>query len=280
VRATFTLKGAGAEPGTGPAAKRGLADSLLLLLSWMILCSGVAHSAPVPVRFAEGMARGFLVLSDTKGERIASGDFLQVKTGNDVKARTLLHFKDGSVHDETAVFSQQHTFVLQSYRLIQKGPAFKEQMDVSLDRKSGKYLVKTKPHKDAQEKVLTGKLDLPLDLYNGMVPTVAKNLVKGTKETVHMVAWTPAPRVIELEMTPSGEERVYTGDLKRSALHYLLKPKLGLLKVPAFLLGRNPPDNHLWVITAEVPAFVKFVGPLATDGPIWRIELTSPTWPK
>jgi hypothetical protein len=284
VSAIAMHKTVGAASGGGSTSlvngHKGLLLLLFTLLFWTAPCCQEASAAPVLVRFSEGMVRGFLVLSDTKGGRIASGDFLQVRQGNDVKARTLLQFKDGSVHDETAVFSQQRNFLLQSYRLIQKGPAFKEQMDLSLDRKSGNYVVKTKPYRDGKEKVLTGKLDLPLDVYNGMVPTVAKNLVKGTKETIHIVALTPTPRIIELEMTPSGEERVFVGDLKKSALHYVLKPKLGLLKVPALLLGRNPPDNQLWIITAEVPAFVKFEGPLATDGPIWRIELTSPTWPK
>jgi len=40
-----------------------------------------------------------------------------------------------------------------------------------------------------------------------------------------------------------------------------------------------PPDNHVWIVTADVPAFVKFEGPLYMSGPAWRIELTSPLWP-
>ncbi|HBG05494.1 MAG: hypothetical protein A2075_21070 [Geobacteraceae bacterium GWC2_58_44] len=237
------------------------------------------EAAAVPVRHTEGMVRGFLVLSDSDGSRIASGDFLQTSRGGEIKTRTVLHFKDGSKHDESAVFTQQRNFVMKSYRLVQKGPAFREDMDASLERGSGRYRVKIKPRKEGREKVLNGKLDLPIDVYNGMVPTVAKNL-KGAKEVVHMVAFTPTPRVIELEMIPSGEDSFTIGDLKKGALHYVLKPKLGLLKVPATLLGKMPPDNHIWIVTADVPGFVKFQGPLANEGPIWRIELTSPVWPK
>lgn len=259
---------------TGPA-------TLWLLLALPLLWCSPVDAAPVAVRFKEGMVRGFLELSDTEGRRIASGDFLQVGRGAEIKTRTVLHFKDGSVHDETAVFTQRRTFVMRSYDLVQKGPAFSEDMEVSVERATGKYRVKIKAHKDGREKVLDGKLDLPLDVYNGMVPTVAKNLAKGASEKIHMVAFTPTPRVVELEMIPSGEDKVLIGDLKKSALHYVLKPKLGvMLKVPAALLGRTPPDNHLWIITADVPAFVRFQGPLASGGPIWRIELTSPVWPK
>jgi hypothetical protein len=255
------------------------ASTCLLFLVALLLCHGVLQAAPVPVRFSEGMVRGFLVLSDTGGSRIASGDFLQTSRGGEVKTRTVFHFKDGSLHDETAVFTQQRNFVMRSYHLVQKGPAFEDDMDISLERATGKYRIKVKSHKGGGEKVLNGKLNLPLDVYNGMVPTVAKNL-KGAGATVHIVGFSPTPRVLELEMIPSGEEKVMIGDLKKSALHYVLKPKLGMLKLPATLLGKMPPDNHLWVITAEVPAFVKFQGPLATEGPIWSIELTSPVWPK
>ncbi|HJV34530.1 hypothetical protein, partial [Geomonas sp.] len=222
---------------------------------------------------------GFLVLSDTKGTRLASGDFLQAHKGDEVNCRLLLQFKDGSVHDETAVFTQHKVFILQSYHLIQKGASFKEDMDVHMER-SGAYRVKVKLRK-GEEKVLEGKLDLPQDVYNGMVPTIGKNIEKGSTETVHIVAFTPTPRVIELQMVPAGEEKVRIGDLSKSASHYLLKPKLGpLLKIGAAILGKTPPDTHLWTIFTDVPAFVKLEGPLATEGPIWRVELTSPVWAK
>ena len=250
-----------------------------LIFALLLSCGCQVQAAPVPVRHIEGMVRGFLVLSNSKGVRIASGDFLQIGQGGEIKTRTVLYFKDGSLHDETAVFTQQRAFIMKSYRLVQKGPAFTDEMDVTLNRATGKYRVKVKGRKDGQEKVLEGKLDMPLDVYNGMVPIVAKNL-KGAKAIVHIVVFTPTPRVVELEMIPSGKEWFLIGDLKKGALHYVLKPQLGMLKLPATLLGRTPPDNHVWIITAEVPAFVKFEGPLALSGPIWRIEMASPAWPK
>jgi len=246
----------------------------------LLVCRGALLAAPVKVRFTEGMARGFLVLSDSKRNRIASGDFLQLPHDGGIKSEVVLHFKDGSLHDETAVFSQQREFVLKSYHLVQKGPAFAMDMDASFDRATGKYLVKTKDHKDGHEKVSEGKIDAPSDVYNGMVPTAVKNLPAGARETVHMIAFTPAPRVIELEMSPAGEDPVLIGDLKKGAARYLLKPKLGMLRIPAALMGRTPPDQHLWIINSEVPAFVRFDGPLAPDGPVWSIELTSPVWTK
>jgi hypothetical protein len=258
----------------------GRATAGLLILMTALLWQRPLAAAPVPVRFAEGSLHGFLVLSTPKEVLIASGDLFQVVRDGEVKSRLLFHFKDGSVFDETVVFTQRNVFTLQSYRLVQRGPVFPEDTEISLERASGKYRVKTRARKDGREKVLDGTLVLPPDVYNGMVLTVVKNLAGGAGETVHMVAFTPAPKLIKLELAPAGEQKVLVGGSERTATRYVLKPILGTwLKLFASLLGRMPPDNHAWIITAEVPAFVKFEGPLYMNGPVWRIELTSPRWP-
>jgi hypothetical protein len=232
------------------------------------------------VRFVEGATRGFLLLRTIDGALIASGDLLQVSRGGEVESRMVFRFKDGSVYDETVVFTQQHVFTMQKYHLVQHGPVFPEDTEISMERASGKYRVKTKARKDGREKVLDGTLDLPPDICNGLVLTVAKNLPKGARETVHIVAFTPEPRIIQLELAPAGEHKVLVGDLAKTAIHYVVKPRLGIwLNFFARVLGSMPPDYHAWIITDEVPAFVRFEGPLYTTGPVWRIELTSPHWP-
>jgi hypothetical protein len=237
-------------------------------------------ASPVPARFIEGSLHGFLVLSTLEDVLIASGDLLQVGRDGGVKSRLVFHFKDGSVFDETVAFTQRNVFTMQSYHLVQRGPVFPEDTEISLERASGKYHVKTRARKDGREKVFEGTLDLPPDTYNGMVLTVVKNLSGGAGETVHMVAFTPAPKLIKLKLLPAGEHRIMVGGSEKTATRYALKPMLGIwLKLFASLLGRMPPDNHAWIVTADVPAFVKFEGPLYMEGPAWRIELTSPRWP-
>jgi len=252
----------------------------LLVLTAALWWHRPVAAAPVPVRFVEGSLHGFLVLSTTEDVLIASGDLLQVGRDGGVKSRLVFHFKDGSVFDETVVFTQRNVFTMQSYHLVQRGPAFPEDTEVSLERASGKYHVKTRDRKDGREKVLAGTLDLPPDTYNGMVLTVVKNLSSGAGETVHMVAFTPAPKLIKLNLALAGEQKILVGGSEKTATRYVLKPILGIwLKLFASLLGRVPPDNHAWIVTADVPAFVKFEGPLFMEGPTWRIELTSPRWP-
>jgi hypothetical protein len=273
-------------PGNAPALLKmdrlstRAATLVLLVLATLLLWPHPAAAAPVPVRFAEGVTRGFLLLRTANNVVIASGDLLQVARGGEVECRMVFRFPDGSVWDETVVFTQERVFTMQNYHMVQTGPVFPEDTEISLERASGKYRVKTKAHKGGREEVLEGTLKLPADTYNGIVLTVAKNLPKGVSETVHMVAFTPAPRLIRLELVPAGEHKVLVGGIALPAIHYVIKPRLGAwLKLFATLLGRAPPDYHGWIVADTVPAFVRFEGPLYTTGPVWRIELISPRWP-
>ena len=263
-----------------------MAKVLVALLAGM-LWACVAAAEPVKVRFPEGITHGFLVLRTTGGALIASGDLLQFVRRGEVESRMVFRFKDGSVLDETVVFTQQRVFAMQSYRLLQRGPVFAEDTEVSLEL-SGKYRVVTRPRtagksqrqQGAKEQVLEGKLALPPDTYNGMVLTIAKNLDKGARASVHMVAFTPAPRLVQLEVVPAEEHKVLVGELEKSATHYIFKPRPGAwLTMLATVLGRMPADSHAWIVTEELPAFVRFEGALHPAGPVWRIELASPRWP-
>jgi hypothetical protein len=192
----------------------------------------------------------------------------------------VFHFKDGSIFDEKVTYTQHGVYALKNYTLSKRGPAFEMDTEISMTPATGAYRVKTKDRKSGEEKIDEGKLHMPADLYNGMILTVVKDLAKGAGETIHYMAFTPTPRMIELELLPVGEQSITIGELPKTAIHYALKPRLGMwLKMFAKLTGRTPEDSHAWILSDEVPAFVKFEGSLTTPGPVWRIELVSPRGP-
>jgi hypothetical protein len=123
---------------------------------------------------------------------------------------------------------------------------------------------------------------LPVDVANGMVLTLLKNArPDAPPRSVGFVAATPKPRLVKLAISTAGEEPFTTGGTARKATHYVLKVDIGgLTGVVAPLLGKQPPDSHVWILGGEAPAFVKSEQPLYNEGPVWRIELTSPVWPK
>jgi hypothetical protein len=57
-------------------------------------------------------------------------------------------------------------------------------------------------------------------------------------------------------------------------MHYVVKVEIGgVTGFLARLMGKQPPDMHVWVLGGEAPAVVKLEGPLYAGGPIWRIQL-------
>ncbi|HEX4440061.1 MAG TPA: hypothetical protein VH854_08305 [Thermoanaerobaculia bacterium] len=233
----------------------------------------------VPVLFPEGVVHGYLTLSTLEGKRIADGDSTQVAKGDRVTNKTSFRFADGSTHEETTIFTQRGHFQLVSYRLVQKGPAFPQPMDVSVDRASGRCVVRT-TDKDGKEKTYDEQLELPLDLANGLVPTLLKN-VRGDLASIElpMVLATPKPRLVKLLIGPAGEESFRNGAAAHKATRYRVHVDLGgVVGVVAEVAGKQPPDTFVWIERGEAPAFVKSEGPMAADVPPWRIELAAPAF--
>jgi|RhiMetdeSRZDD1v2_1073273.scaffolds.fasta_scaffold113547_2 hypothetical protein len=238
-----------------------------------------APGEPIAVRYVEGVTRGLLALRAPSGEVLADGDLLQIARPEGVDSRLLLRFRDGSLYDETAVFTQQKVFTLQSYHLVQRGPTFPEEIEVTLTRERGAYQVRSRKH-GAEPETVSGEVELPPDTYNGMMTTLLKNLAKGAVGTVHMLVFTPKPMLVQLEVVPVGEDTIIAGERRLQATHYVMTPKLGVVRgAAAALLGKTPPPYHCWVVTTGAPAFVALDGPLYTGGPIWRVETVSPRGP-
>jgi hypothetical protein len=233
----------------------------------LMLLSAPIDAAPVAVRFPEGITHGFLLLRSLEGTIIGQGEMTQVVKEEDlVESSLVFHFKDGSLHDEKVAFSQQHVFTMISYRLVQRGPSFPDQIDISIDRGTTEYTVRSKAGEDGKEKLLTGKFDMPKDAYNGMLIMLLKNLQKGTDQTVSFLAFTPEPQVIPLRLLFLGEQTIRIGTIRK----WLGKA-----------IGKLPAHFHYdcWMLADEVSGFIKFAGPLQLMGEIVQIEVVTPRLP-
>lgn len=254
---------------------------VILIAGCCMFFSYRVFGSNVEVRYKEGLTHGFLVLSTLDGTPIAEGDLSEITRGNQVTSRLIFHFKDGSVQDETTVFSQHKTFSLISYHLIQKGPAFKYPTEVSVATSSGQVTVRYTDDK-GKEQVVDEHMKLPSDLANGMVLTLLKNLRPGeTLPDLPMVVAAPKPRVVKLKVSFEGKEPFSLAGSSREALHYVIKIEIGGVEGwLAPLLGKQPPDSSVWIIGGEAPTFVKSETLSYFGGPMWRTELTSPVWPR
>jgi hypothetical protein len=263
--------------GRGRSARKVLVAAIAVAA---IVYANVSPAEPVAVRHAEGLVHGFLVLRTLEGALLADGDLIQTARGSRVTTRLVFRFKDGSLHDETTVFLQQQQFRLVSDHLIQKGPAFPQPIDMTIDAGKGQVTVRYTDDR-GEPQTASKAMALPPDLANGLVLTALKNADPAAPpRSVAFVAATPKPMLVKLAISAAGEESFSTAGTARKAIHYILKVDIGGLKgVIAPLVGKQPPDSHVWILGGEAPAFVKAEQPLYTNGPVWRIELVSPIWP-
>lgn len=239
-----------------------------------------AHADPVAVRLVEGNYRAFLVVRTLEGTAIGHGEQSQRPVGGTVQTHLQLRFKDGSVHEERVTYTQAKVFRLERYQIVQRGPSFPT-MDASYDRKTGQFKALTQSKKGEEEKTASGALEIPADVYNGMTATLLKNLPAGARVSAQMMAFTPKPIVIKMDLSTESEARVSLGGHAKKANGYIAKLDIaGLKGVIATLIGKDPPDLRYWLVEGKVPVFVRFEGPMFLNGPVVRIEQTTVQWPK
>src|SRR6266700_3709416 len=252
------------------------------VLAVLLACAATFETIPltgdqVHVRHMEGLMHGFLAMRSLDGKRLADGEMTQIAEGNRVTSRLIFRFKDGSVYDDTTIYSQRGAFRVLSDHLVQRGPSFKQPMETSIAASSGQITVRYKDPAGKNE-ILNERRDLPPDIANGLLFTLVKHIQPNVPQTtVSMVATTPKPRVVKLEILPEGEKAIASGNTKHKTVRYVVKVKIGgVAGLMARFLGKQPPDTHVWVLTGDAPAFVKLEGPLYAGGPVWRIELATP----
>lgn len=251
--------------------------------NWLaIVCStalwlNVGSAEPVRVRYTEGILHGFLELQTLEGKVIANGEITQVARESRVHSRLVFRFKDGSLYDDSTIFSQHGTFRLLSDHLIEKGPSFKEAIDATIDAVKGQVTVRSL-NKDGKQEVHTERMDLPADLANGLLLSVFKDIpVDISKTTLSLLATAAKPRLVTLEITPEGDDAFSVGTIHRKATHFVVKIKIGgIAGLVAPLIGKQPPDMHIWVVHGPAPAVIRMEGPLYEDGPVWRMQMSHP----
>jgi hypothetical protein len=245
------------------------------LLAMCLFAAMRLSADPVPVRRTQGTFHAFLVLKTLEGATVAAGDLVQVAHGNRVTSRLTFHFRDGSLDDETTVFTQHGVFRLISDHHIQRGPSFPHPLDRFINAATGEVI-----SRDNDGKATEDHLDLPADIANGLPLILLLNLDPSAPPTrLSMIAPTAKPRLVHLLLAGEGEDSLTIGGIRHKATNFRIKVELGgVTGLVAPIVGKQPSDIHVWVLGGDAPAFVKEEGQFYEGGPIWRVELTSPVF--
>ena len=250
--------------------------SIVILLG--VIQVKALNAEQIPVRHFEGVTFGFLVLRSLDGNALAYGDLKQVVNGEEpgsVLDDLRFQFKDGSFYEEITKFTQRNHFRLLSDQVIQRGPSFKQDSESWIDAGTGNVTFRTT--EKGKEKATTKHLDLPDDVANGLLFVLLKNVKPSEETTVSFVAASTTPRLVKWIISPGPEKDARVGMITYKAQHYIVKTKIeGLAGKIAPIVGKQPPDIHVWLVKSEAPTFLEFEGPLSVDSPVWRIELVAP----
>src|SRR5947209_20080933 len=199
----------------------------ILLACAAMLQPNALFADTIPVRHTEGLIHGFLVVRTLEGKALADGQMTQDARGDRVTNHLTFRFKDGSIYEDTTIFSQRGTFRLLSDHLIRRGPSFKQPMDTSIDASTGQVKVRYTKDK-GKEKVIAQRMELPPDVANGLLFTLIKDVNPSVpRTTVSLVATTPKPRLVKLASLPHGEEPFTIGSFRHNAMHYVVKVEIG-----------------------------------------------------
>lgn len=262
-----------------PRVPRSFPQSLL----WLVLTAALIPAASAPAQVVNvlhrlGSMHGFLTVRDQAGAILAAGDLTQVPNGDTIKLRIVFHFRDGSIDDETTIFSQKKVFRLISDRLVQKGPSFPHPCDIRIDVPSQQVVVRDLSK--GKEAPRTEHMDLPPELANGVLFFLVMNLPPdATKVEFPYLSPSLKPRMVKLAVTPDGTEPFELSGLRYQALKYDVKVDIGgAAGVVAPVIGKQPPDSYVWVTEGSAPTIVRIDTFLYAEGPVWSIRLASPVW--
>jgi len=251
---------------------------LHVLLSAFVLCAFELSGTVVAVKHKEATAHGFIVLRTQEGQTLAAGDMIQTVEGENVTSELTLHFGDGSVHDEVAVFSEKEDFRLISDHLRQQGPTFPKSVDAHIKVADGD--VEVSSEQNGKRKNEQHHLQIPEDVSNGLMLTLLKNISpSGPETTVSMVTPSSKPRVVKLKIHSEGKQLFSASGERLEAIHYVIHTEIGgIAGAIAPIIGKQPADLHFWIVGGKAPTFVKFTGQLYEGGPVWNIELSNVHW--
>lgn len=218
----------------------------------------------------EGSARGYPVLRDLTGKKLADGDFSQWLEGGRLHVK--ISYNGRGRHIE------ENTILRQSPQLMQDWWSLREVRNGKLYRLYEVNFASGTATGRKQEKELrqwSEKIDIDRGrAFAGFGFTIAvkalrKRLVSGEHVELQAVGFSPKPRVVNVDVFYSGRDRVPMSGRILTGDHFVVHPKLPWIAD----LFVDVPDAQIW-LTSPPAGFLRFEGPLAEPGdPIARIDL-------
>ncbi len=228
----------------------------------------------------EGRLRGFFIVRSIDGKQIGYGSMSQSVDSGRITLRTIYRFRDGSLDDETTVFSEQKTFTLISDHHIQRGPFFAHPIDLTTNAAGDTTNRTLDSH--GKPRLETSHIDLPPGTaVVGMMCTLMANLDPATQSfKLPALSPTEKPRLFHFAVSPEGRGTFRIAGTRQTAAIFRMKTELGgIAGVVAPILDKQPDDILLWLLEGDAPVAVRAIAQLSEGGPLVDIQVAGGTFP-
>ena len=221
----------------------------------------------------EAAMHGFPAMFDLHGKKLADGEFTQWLE-NDLLHVTI-SYDLGSAHRIV-----EKTALRQKPRLVQEEWSWKESQSgkllrhFELDFKSETVIAEKCTESKTRNWVESLKIE-PGRTFAGFgfvlaLKSVRDRLVAGEKVELRAVGFTPKPRVVSVELSYGGLERMDMAGRTVTGDRFVIHPKVPAI-AKAFVELK---DTHIWLTTPRPAGFLRWEGPLVeADDSVTRVDL-------
>lgn len=210
------------------------------------------------------VARGFPAVRDLEGRELARGDFAQWVEGGRLHLRIRFRFDGERTAEETAVLSGEDGLVQESWSWDEsRGGRRYRRFEV--DFRTGTATA-MKQGEDGTERWSREIEVEPGRTFAGFAFTLAvaarrQSLTDGETVELRAVAFTPEPRVADVEVSHGGSERLSMGGRTLRGDRFDLVPQVPWLAE----LVVDAPETRIWMTPPPV-GFLRSEGPLVEPG--------------
>jgi hypothetical protein len=210
---------------------------------------------------AEGAAHGFPMMRDLQGRKLAAGEFSQTPIGDRLQVKLTYDFGDGHRTEENTVLRQRPTLAQEawSWQETRGGRVVRR---FSVDFATGNAVAEKNEGPASKRWSKTFKIE-PGRTFAGFAFTLAiaslrEPLGRGEKIVLHAIGFMPQPRLVAVEISGRGLDRVPMGGREIEGDEFLVHPKIPAIAKPFI----TAPDNRIWLIHSAPGGFLRSEGPL------------------
>jgi hypothetical protein len=223
----------------------------------------------------EGVSRGFPVMLDLNGAKLADGDFSQWLEGDRLHARTIYVFDQGHQIEESGVFLQKPQLLEQqwSWRELRAGKVYRQfEVDLRSGRATAEKWEKGKLQRWSSDlKVEAGRSFAGFG-FTLAIKALRQRLISGEHIRLQAIGFTPKPRPVWVTLSYAGLSQMRMSGRTIRGDCFLIHPEIP--KVAKLFI--KVPDTRIWLVSPPPAGFLRWEGQIMepTD-PVVRVDLFS-----